>query len=428
MPLFALVDCNNFFVSCERVFDPKLAKKPVVVLSSNDACVIARSNEVKALGVKMGEPYFACKDLLAAHQAAVFSSNFALYGDMSCRVMQVLSKFAFELEKYSIDEAFLRVEQDGTANLTLNNCLVYAKKIRQKVKQNTGIPVSVGIAPTKTLAKIANHLAKKNSKQGVFVLSEKYLPESFNDILKNFAVEDIWGIGRKYTKKLKSYQINNAYDLMQADDIWIKKNLTINGLKTVLELRGISCLSLEDIEDKKSITVSRAFGKNINNPAQLKEALANYVSTAAVKLRKQNATVGAVTVFICYSPYGMTERYYDSTFLELPLHTSYTPDLIHYANLCLAKIYKNAVVYKKVGVILSNFYPEKQVQYNLFKNMPNLQKQNSLMKTLDDLNLKFGRDQVFFGACGLDHSWKNRKNFKSPNFTTNWHDILTIKI
>jgi DNA polymerase V len=428
MALFALVDCNNFFVSCERVFAPKLAKKPVVVLSSNDACVIARSNEVKALGVKMGEPYFACKDILAAHQTGVFSSNFALYGDMSCRVMQVLSKFAFEIEKYSIDEAFLSVEQNGSSNLTLNDCLAYARKIRHKVKQNTGIPVSVGIGTTKTLAKIANHLAKKNSKQGVFVLSEQHLPEDFNNILKNFAVEDIWGIGRKYAKKLKSYQINNAYDLMQANDIWIKKNLTINGLKTVLELRGVSCLSLEDIDDKKSITVSRSFGKSINNLAQLKEALASYISIAAEKLRKQNANAGAVTVFICYAHYGMTERYYDSTFLELSLHTSYTPDLIKYANLCLTKIYKNGVIYKKVGVILSNFYPQKQVQYNLFKNMPNLQKQNSLMKTLDDLNLKFGRDQVFFGACGLDNSWQNRKNYKSPNFTTNWHDILTIKI
>lgn len=428
MTFFALVDCNNFFVSCERVFNPKLANKPVVVLSSNDACVIARSNEVKSLGVKMGEPYFSCKDLLAAHQAAVFSSNFALYGDMSCRVMQTLTKFALDIEKYSIDEAFLCVEQNGSSDLSIEDCIKYAKKIKHKVKQNTGIPVSVGIGATKTLAKIANYLAKKNSKQGVFVLSEKQSPELFDDILKNFAVEDIWGIGRKYAKKLKSYQINNAYDLKQANDNWVKKNLTINGLKTVLELRGVSCLNLEEIEDKKSITVSRSFGKNINNIAQLKEALASYVSTAAEKLRKQNSTAGAITVFICYADYGIAQRYYDSFYLELSLCTSYTPDLINQANICLDKIYKNAVLYKKIGVILSNLYPQKQVQYNLFKNIPDLKKHQSLMKTLDDLNLKFGRDQVFFGACGLEHDWQNRKNFKSPSFTTNWHDILTIKI
>ncbi|MDR3646480.1 MAG: Y-family DNA polymerase [Candidatus Babeliales bacterium] len=418
MPTFALVDCNNFFVSCERVFNPKLANKPVVVLSSNDACVIARSNEAKALGIKMGEPVFKCDQVLKNRNVFIFSSNFTLYNDMSKRVMQSLTQMAREIEVYSIDEAFV-----FWPDITLNNH-DYSKHIKHKIKQNIGLPVSIGLGPTKTLAKMANNIAKK-SESGVFEITESNLDE----ILKVTPVGDIWGIGRRYTKFLISYDINTAYDLKNCDDNWVRKNLSIIGLKTVMELRGISCFNLDDNpEAKKSICVSRSFGKNVIEIEELKEALALHVTGAAAKLRKQNSITSSVNVFIMYTKYHDNFRFYQSLSYQLPVATAYTPDLIRAANICLEKMFKPGLLYKKVGIVFYDFVCADFVQMSTINNVNNLEKQTKVMRTIDKINSKKGKNKVFFAAALSDYSWESRRLKKSANFTTNWNEILTIKI
>lgn len=419
MPVFALVDCNNFFVSCERVFNPNLANKPVVVLSSNDACVIARSNEAKALGIKMGEPVFKCEQVLKSRKVFSLSSNFTLYSDMSKRVMQSLSEFAIDLEVYSIDEAFA-----FWPNNKMFDNVDYSKHVRHKIKKNIGLPVSIGLAPTKTLSKMANNIAKKKD-DGVFQITESNLDE----VLKSTPVGDIWGIGRRYAKFLIAYDIHTAYDLKIADDKWVQKNLSIVGLKIVKELRGISCFNLDDNpEGKKSICVSRSFGKNLIEIDELKEALAFHVTSAAVKLRKQNSITASVNVFFMYTKYHDSFRFYESLSYQLPIATSYTPDLIKAANVCLAKMFKPGLLYKKIGIIFDHFYSADFVQMSTITNLPNIEKQSMLIKTIDNINSSLGKNTVFYAAALSDHSWESKKLKKSANFTTNWNEILTIKI
>lgn len=419
MPIFALVDCNNFFVSCERVFDPKLINKPVVVLSSNDACVIARSNEAKKLGIKMGEPVFKCQQTLKVHKVFSLSSNFTLYSDMSKRVMQTLSEFATDIEIYSIDEAFLFLP-----NIPNQTLYQYSQHVRYKVKQRVGLPVSIGLGPSKTLAKVANNIAKK-TELGVFEITMSNLDE----VLKATDINDVWGIGRRYTKFLKSYEINTAYDLKICNDKWVQKHLTINGLKTVLELRGISSFSLDDNPDgKKSICVSRSFGKNLFEINQLKEALAYHVTQAGRKLRDQNSITNNIHVFVLYSKYHDPARSYNSYNYQMQNATSYTPDLIKAANICLEKIFKPGLLYKKIGVIFTNFYSSEFVQMSTIQNIDNLEKQSTVMKTVDKINNRWGKNKLFYAAGITDYSWESKKLKKSANFTTNWHEILTIKI
>ncbi len=430
MKRIALADCNNFFVSCERVFDPKLIGKPVVVLSSNDACVIARSNEAKKLGIKMGEPAFKCAETLKKHKVFVYSSNFPLYGDMSARVMQTLSNYASDIELYSVDEAFLyfptaiafETPQEESAWY-----MHYAQLVRKQVVQNTGIPISIGVGPTKTLAKIANSLAKKNSAYNHVLDLTNHV--HLDDILRTIEVGDIWGIGYRYADFLKRHSITTAYDLKQCDDAWVRKHLTINGLKTVLELRGMSCLSLQDLpEKKKSITVSRAFGKNVTSLCDLKEAIACHITTAAEKLRKQKTSTAAITVFVCFTHYYDANRFYHSSTITLPIATTYTPELISQATRCLEKLFKKGLVYKKVGIILSDFCSSSCIQLNTFATLPNTSKQSNIMKTIDTINAKMGRNKMFFAAAGTTHSWQTKRAKKSASYTTNWHELLTIHI
>jgi DNA polymerase V len=299
MKRFLLIDCNNFFVSCERVFNPALKNKPVIVLSSNDGCVIARSNEAKLLGIPMGIPAFQCADLVKKHNIQVFSSNFALYGDMSNRIMYTLAQYVTALEIYSIDEAFLFIPE-VTQSEELNNFYYteYAQFLRKKVLQHTGIPISIGIGPTKTLAKVANKIAKKNSEHnGVFDITHR----DKDTILEQLDVRDIWGIGSRYAKFLHAYGIHTARDFMHSNEQWIKKKLTVFGHKTLLELRGVSCLHVEEItSEKKSITVSRSFGRSVTSYIELQESVAHYISMAAQKLRAQNMAAGVITVFIIF--------------------------------------------------------------------------------------------------------------------------------
>lgn len=419
MPVFALVDCNNFFVSCERVFNPLLTNKPVVVLSSNDACVIARSNEAKALGIQMGEPVFKCEQILKNKKVFSFSSNFTLYSDMSKRVMQSLSEFAIDIEVYSIDEAFA-----FWPNNKMFNNYQYSKHVKYKIKQNIGLPVSIGLGPCKTLAKMANNIAKK-SETGVFEITESNLDE----VLKKTPVGDIWGIGRRYKKFLISYDIHTAFDLKNANDKWVQKNLSIIGLKIVKELRGISCFALDDNpEPKKSICVSRSFGKNLLEIDELKEALAYHVSGAALKLRKQNSITSTINVFFIYTKYHDSYRFYESASYELPIATAYTPDLIKGANICLEKMFKPGFLYKKIGVIFDHFFSADFMQMSTVKSLPDIEKQSSLIKAIDNINSNLGKNTVFFASALSDYSWESKRLKKSANFTTSWKEILTIKI
>lgn len=416
---FALVDCNNFYASCERIFNPKLENKPIIVLSNNDGCVIARSNETKKLGIKMGEPAFKIKHVIEKNNINVFSSNYALYGDISQRVMNSLAKFSPKIEIYSIDEAF--IDFSGISDVVIKD---YGIEIKKKIKQWTGIPVSVGIANTKTLAKIANHIAKKNPEyKGVFDMTE------FSDIdgfLKKFPVDDIWGVGRKYAKLLMSRNINTALDLKNTDDKWVRKNMTVMGQRTVFELRNINCFSLNTIpSDKKNILVSRSFGTPLTNYTDIEQALTTHVTRIGEKLRKQNSCAQAVSAFIMTNSFSKTPQYFNSKTLQLPVATNNTPELIHYSIIALKMIFRKGYSYKKTGALASDIIPENAIQANFMDNLDR-EKYNELMKTLDKINNSMGRDKVKYAIQGIKQRWKLRQEKLSPCYTTRWPDLLKI--
>ena len=294
-PIYALVDCNNFYCSCERVFNPALEKKPMAVLSNNDGCIVARSNEIKALGIPMGAPMFQYKELLEKKRAIILSSNYQLYGDMSQRVMETLRQFTPSMEVYSIDEAFLRLEEFQRLDL-----IKYCLEIRKTVKQWTGIPVSIGIAPNKTLSKVANHIAKKHTKTGVFDIFKR---STQNEILANFPVGNIWGVGRQLSKKLNEMGINTALKLRDVDIVWARKHFTVVGERLVRELRGASCLELEEVIAKKNITSSKSFGKLVTDKKELMNAIANYTTKACHKLRLQNSKAQGLYVYLRTNPF-----------------------------------------------------------------------------------------------------------------------------
>jgi len=422
--MFALVDCNNFYVSCERVFHPKWVGKPVVVLSNNDGCVIARSNEAKALDIPMGAPYFRYKHLLDAHSVIVCSSNYTLYGDMSARVMKLLENFSPDMQVYSIDEAFLSIKK--------KNLLSYGKTMRKTILQCTGIPVSIGMAPTKTLAKAANHCAKKNAATGgVFLLDTR---QAIDAVLERLPVTDIWGIGKRYGIKLHRLGIITAKDLRDADDALIKKHLTIVGFRTALELRGISCLPLEEIpRPKKSVTCSRAFGRPIDNLEELNEAVASYTARAAEKIRAHKLLTTMMSVFVELHPFVEHSCRCFHLRVTFPEPLDFTPILIHYAKTATKALFKKGCRYRKAGIILDRLVPHHSFQYDLFtpKNF-NKEKQRQVMNTVDRMNEQFGHAIIHTAAEGVNkeisQSWKMRRNHCSAHFTTNWNELLVIKI
>lgn len=422
-PLFALVDCNNFYVSCERVFNPRLWNQPVVILSNNDGCVIARSNESKALGIPMGAPAFKYRDLFKKQRVFVLSSNYELYGEMSHRVMQTLAPFAPEMEIYSIDEAFLQMDPSASANLAEES-----RKIKQTVYQWTGIPVSIGIAPTKTLAKAANrHAKKKLPQEGFFIMND---PDLQKRILSDMPVEDVWGIGRQITAKLNRFQIYSAWDLASTDDAWIKKHLTVVGLRTVWELRGTPCLSLEEVPaPKKSIVCSRSFGVEVTEETEMAEALASYTARAAEKLRQQGSAASFIEVFLCTNRFKEGPSYANGAQLVLPQPTDYTPHLIHLAKHALHKIFRSGFAYKKVGIMLGGLVPNGSFQQDLFyEPQLSVQKQRQLMQLMDRTNRRYGKDTLKFAAQGVAQRWKMQRNRCTPHFTTRWEDLLSIRI
>lgn len=417
--VFALLDCNNFYVSCERLFDPRLEGRPVVVLSNNDGCVIARSNEAKALGIKMGEPFFKCRKLIEAGQVRVFSSNYALYGDLSRRVMDVLAGLEPEVEVYSIDEAFMRMPPGTTAALLENG-----RHMRTTIRKQVGIPVSIGFGPTKTLAKIANRIAKKQPEYGgVFVLSA----QGRDELLATVAVGDVWGIGGRSAAKLSLYGIRTALDLKKnADDGWLRKQLTVTGLRVAMELRGISCLPLEKIPPpSKSITTSRSFGRPVTGLVELREALASYVSTAAEKLRGQQLKTGCLQVYLTTNHFRSGEpRYANSMTITLPAPSASTSELIGHAVKALHRIYRPGFAYQKVGVVLMGLVNAALAQPGLF-SAPG-KDNDALMAALDRINGRWGRDTLRSAATGFLRPWQNRQAMKSPAYTTSWEELPVV--
>lgn len=416
--IFALVDCNNFFASCERVFNPKLIGKPLVILSSNDGCVISRSPEAKALGIKMGAPAFQHRDIFQQKHVVVLSSNFALYADMSGRVMATLEQLGFPVHIYSIDEAFLKLPLLSDEELEK-----IGKHIRETVKQWTGIPIAAGIASTKTLAKAANEIAKKSG-SGVLSITA---PEVRDRALAMLPVEDIWGIGPSHSAFLHDHGIHTALELQKAPDDWLKKQLTIGGLRTAQELRGISSIEEEDEEAlSKSIVCSRSFGKEVTELQDLKEAVATYASRIGEKLRAQGALAGFLSVFITTKHYGSKPYYSQSAYVRLSAPSSFTPDLIHHALRALQTIFKKGYAYKKAGVYVTDIVTESGQQLDIWSPIASLRKKESLMQVMDKINLEYGKKSLTFASEGIEQPWKSKSIRRSQLYTTSWDQLPTV--
>ncbi len=414
----ALIDCNSFYVSCERLFNPKIQKVPVVVLSNNDGCVISRSTEAKRIGIKMGEPYFKVKELVKRNNVQIFSSNYALYGDLSRRVMKVLKEFSDKIEIYSIDEAFIDLTH-------IKNELAeeYGKKIRERVLKWTGIPTSVGISNTKTLSKVANHIAKKN-KAGVF-----YLKNDIDEVLKSFNISDVWGVGKQLSKLYLKNGIDNALKLKNISNSWVKKSTNVLGAKTVMELRGIPCIELDTEETKrKSCCVSRSFGKKVQSLEKLKESVTTHCLNASEKIRNDNQTTRSITVFIRTSPFDKNRGYYSNSFTtDLPIATNNSLELVKTAIAGLEKIYKCGYFYQKAGIILSKLNESGEKELNLLT--PILEnKSQKLMKAMDLTNSKYGRNVISVAQAGINNSWKMRREHSSRIDTASFDSLPKISI
>ena len=414
---YALADCNNFYASCERVFNPALIGKPIAVMSNNDGCIIARSHEAKKLGIPMGAPVFEYAAFMKAHNVHVCSSNFALYGDLSHRVMRTLEMLCPDLEIYSIDEAFMVFNsiQD----------LKQLQHIRQTVLKWTGIPISIGVGATKTLSKIANDYAKDHHpKEGIFILGD-----NTDKILKDMPVTDIWGIGRRLGAHLHRHGILTALDFKYANDTWVKKHLSIVGLRTVWEMRGISCIPFDEAPPpKKSITTSRSFGKAVTSLPDLLEAISTYTARAGEKVRAQNSLATYMDVFVTHKARGSDEYFTQFCHQKLPEPSSYTPLLIQYAKEALTSLYRTGLMYRKAGVILSELVDESCYQADLFTPVKNSEKKQKLMHLIDSINAEHGYQVVQFAAEGIEKEWKNKQVDRSPRYTTHWDELLTISI
>ncbi len=418
--IFALVDCNNFYVSCERVFNPKLENKPTVVLSNNDGCVIARSQEVKDLGVQMGAPIFKLKELVERESINVYSANFPLYGDMSHRVMATISEFVPDVEIYSIDEAFIDL-----TNLRVPDLTKFCINLRETIVKWTGIPVSIGVAPTKTLAKAANKLAKKQFRDiGVFNFFEHLGNEE--EFLKLFPVGDLWGVGRSYTKFLNQHNINNAFELKSLDIGYVKQVMTVAGERLVMELNGEPCYLLEkNPKLKKNIAFTRSFGEYQTKLDQVEEAVAYFSRKIGEKLRKEKEYAQFLQVFILTNFHNKSlPQYHNSVIIKLERPTNNSITLIKEALRGLKYIFKDGYQYKKAGVISLGLIPESHRQYDFFCD-PNDEKylQKDLMTTLDKINFEVNSDSVKFAAEGVSRKWWMNQTKKSQRYTTNWKEL-----
>lgn len=415
----ALVDCNSFYVSCERLFNPKIRKKPVVVLSNNDGCIISRSNEAKALGIKMGEPYFKAKNIIIKNDVQVFSSNYSLYGDLSRRVMRTLKRFNSQIEVYSIDEAFMDL-----SNFSDEDVERVGKEIRETVLQWTGIPTSIGIAKTKTLSKIANHIAKKKL-SGVTSLIGI---ENLDPILEKVEINDVWGVGRQLTKFYQKNGIYNAKQLKNKSNTWIKKCSNVLSSRTAMELRGIPCIDLETTQTKrKSCVVSRSFGKRIETFQELKEAVSNYCLNASEKIRSESLVAKAITVFVRTSPFQRDYGYYsNSKTIDFPIATNNSIEIVKTAVAILESIFRNGYRYQKAGVMLTGLR-EDDGRKNLFSSEKD-EKINSLMRSIDSTNHRYGRSTLSLASAGVHKKWNMRRNYSSKIDTADFFALPKIRI
>jgi len=423
----AIVDCNSFYCSCERVFNPHLEGKPVVVLSNNDGCIVSRTDEAKQLGIGMAGPYFKARDIIESNGVTVFSSNYNLYGDLSRRVMQTLKDLVgkHNVEVYSVDEAFLNLNKFN------NNLFDSALAIRKTVEQWTGIAVSVGVAPTKTLAKLANNMAKmdKQSSQCVMVLDTK---EKIAEALKKTKVRELWGVGSQFASKLNSYGLTTGWDLYNLSEEWVRRYLGgVVGIRLLKELHGEeSILMDEELVNKKMITTTRMFGTPVTELNDIKEALATYTARAAEKLRRQHSAASVINVFVVPKEENKTNTFSHGPMIGtdtiLPSPTVLTHELIKPAMKMAERIYQPGRSYKKAGVILSGLVPDNSIQANLFEP-PSKSIGRFLMEMMDNINFSMRNDMVKFASTGIKRNWKMRQEFHSPRYTTRWEELYKVK-
>jgi DNA polymerase V len=417
--MFALVDCNNFYASCQRVFEPHLIGKPVVILSNNDGCVIARSNEAKTLGIPMGAPAFEFKKLFEDNNVFVYSSNYALYGDMSSRVMNILATYSPDIEIYSIDEAFLKF--DG---FDLYNLDDYGLDIQKTVTKNTGIPISIGFAPTKALAKVANKIAKKfpEKTKSVYVIDTD---EKRIKALKWTKIEDVWGIGRKHAKRLQAKNILNAYQFTELPDDWVRKEMAVVGLRLKHELEGKQTLNLEVPKNKKMIATTRSFEKPMIKLEDIAERIATFTASCSEKLRRQNSHCNMIMVFVRTNYFRKDQpQYARNIVITTDFPTNSTIELNHYAQIALKAIFREGYHYKKAGVIVMGLTPNSETQLSLF-NASN-PKHQPLMSVMDNLNKSFGKNKVKFGNQSLDRQWKMKQEKLSKCYTTRVNEVIEV--
>ena len=415
----ALIDCNNFYASCERIFNPKLISKPIVVLSNNDGCIITRSAEAKQLGIKMGEPYFKAKKIIDKNNVKVFSSNYSLYGDISQRVMETLARFASDVEIYSIDEAFLGL--NGFENYELNK---YCSHISRTIKQWVGIPVSIGVSSTKTLSKIANNLAKKNKDyEGVCILKSWF---DIKEALKITPIEDVWGIGRRLSFFLKKYNISTAYDFTQLDKGWIRKNMGMVGEKTFLELCGVSCIELDLIPtDKKSCCVSRSFSNPIEKIYDLEESVSSYGTRVSEKIREEGLVAESMSIFLLTNYFNRKEKQYSNTIkLQLPYPTNNSVKIVKRALEGVRKIYREGYRYKKAGIILFGLVRADQTKGLLDYDR---ESSDSIMNTMDRINGRYGSSAIRLASDGLEKAWRMKRERVSQCYTTRFDELVEVK-
>ena len=419
--MFALIDCNNFYVSCERVFNPSLEKKPVVVLSNNDGCAISRSNEAKALGIPMGAPAFKFQKIFRKHNVEVFSSNFPLYGDMSSRVMSILSRFTPNIEIYSIDEAFLKFE--GFDNYDLES---YCQSIKNMVFKWTGIPISIGIAPTKALAKVANRIAKKfpNKTKGVYLINSE---EKRIKALKWLEIGDVWGIGFRHAERLRNINITTAYNFINLEDNWVRRNMSVVGLRLKKELEGKSVLDLEEVRSpKKAIATTRSFEGTITDYEKIKERISTFAICCAEKLRNQNSNCNSIYVFIRSNKFQKNKiQYRNGIMMTIPFSTNSNIIISKYAVKGLKRIFRKGIDYKKAGTIVMGLDSSENHQLNLFENENPRHKY--LMKTIDYIQKKEGQSKIKLASQDLRKRWKMKQEKLSPNYTCKVSDIIKIK-
>ena len=419
--VFALIDGNNFYASCERAFNPKLEGKPLVVLSNGDGCIIARSPEAKALGINMAQPVFKIRDFLKQHNVQLFSSNYELYGDMSRRLIETCKQYTPAIEIYSIDEAFLDFTHHRSSHLT-----TVGQNLRLTIRRGLGLPTCIGFGPTKALAKVANYFAKRLSQfNGVIDLTSS---TSWPLYLQALPIDEVWGVGRQYGQMLRRHGVNTAWQFIHCDTEWVRKTMTVVGLRLQQELKGISCFALQEQADpKQMITVSRTFGTRVADYAELQKAIATFVVAAAIKLRKQNLAAKEITVFIKTSRHDSAPHISSHYTLAIDEATDYTPQLLKVAGRALALCHRPGVSYRKGGVFLTKLCDRNAVQRSLFRAPPP-PTQQALMRAVDHLNYKMGMNTITYGSKGLKNHWQHRPAYQSPRYTTRWTELPLVRL